>query len=255
MNRLAIHESAAADLSPTQLVDVAARSGFASIGLRVAHSAGAQRWWSKGAGSAELPSMVEHLLTRRVSVLDVGRVELGGGEGPESYRGVLDLSERFGARYVTAGGAPGGTPVGAVAEQFAALVADCDDYLLIPLLVAAPDTDVTNTAQALEIVRAVGGGVVITASVAQSALEIEAQVLDAGNHLGYLRLLAEELDAVDEDQVAGWLATVPVHIPIAVGSLTPGAPAGDLSERASRWSTLIDLMLEHPLARAARLER
>jgi sugar phosphate isomerase/epimerase len=256
MNRLAIHESAAAGLSPTQLVDVAQQSGFASVGLKVAHSAGADRWWSKGAGSAELPSMVEHLLTRRVSVLDVGRIELGGEQDAESYRGVLDLAERFGARYVTAGGVPDGMRISPVADQFAALVADSDDYLLIPLLVAAPGTDVASTAQALDIVRRVGGGVVITASTAQAALEIEEQVLEAGNHLGYLRLLAEELDAAGDDDLAGLLATVPVHVPIAVGSQSPGAePDADLAGRAARWAVLIDRMLEHPLARAARLEQ
>ena len=254
MNRLAIHESAAAGLSPTQLVDIAQSSGFDSVGLKVAHSAGADRWWSKGAGSAELPSMVEHLLTRRVSVLDVGRIELGGEQDAASYRAVLDLAERFGARYVTAGGVTSGAER-PVAEQFAELVADSVDYLLIPLLVAAPGTDVTSTAQALDVVRGVGGGVVITASTAQSALDIEDQVLEAGNHLGYLRLLAEELDDAGDDEFAGLLATVPAHVPIAVGSLTSPAATGDLESRASRWAVLIDRMLEHPLARAARLEQ
>ena len=84
-------------------------------------------------------------------------------------------------------------------EEFGQLVADCDDYQLIPLLVAAPGTSVTTTTQALEIVRVLGGAVVLTVSTSQSAFEIEAQVLEAGNHLGYLRLLAEELDAVTED--------------------------------------------------------
>ena len=104
MNRTVIQESAAAELSPTELVDLALQTGFDSIGLKVAHSRGADLWWRKGAGSAELGSMVEHLLTNRVSVLDVGRIELGGPPNDESYRGVLDLSSRLGARYVTAGG-------------------------------------------------------------------------------------------------------------------------------------------------------
>src|SRR6476469_285764 len=104
MNRTVIQESAAAELPPTALVDLALQTGFDSIGLKVAHSRGADLWWRKGAGSAELGSMVEHLLTNRVSVLDVGRIELGGQPNDESYRGVLDLSSRLGARYVTAGG-------------------------------------------------------------------------------------------------------------------------------------------------------
>ena len=82
-------------------------------------------------------------------------------------------------------------------------------------------------------------------------------MLEAGNHLGYLRLLAEELDAVKEDDVAGLLATVPVHVPVAVGSL-PDTSVADPTRPtwppgAHRWSELIDRMLEHPLARAHRL--
>jgi hypothetical protein len=252
MNRLAIHESAAADLSPTALVDVAAVTGFDSIGLKVAHSPGAERWWTKGAGSAELRSMVEHLLTNRVSVLDVGRVELGAATDQQSYRGVLDLASRFGSRYVTASGVPSGEQLTSVTEQFGALVADCDDYQLIPLLVPVPGTEVATIAAALDIVRSVGGAVVLTVSTSRSAFEIETEVLEAGNRLGYLRLLAQDLDEATEDGAAGLLATVPVHVPIAVGSLGDYA-AEDLAPRARRWSRLIDLMLEHPLAREHRL--
>lgn len=257
MNRTTIQESAAAELSPTALVDLAQQVGFDSIGLKVAHSRGADLWWRKGAGSAELGSMVEHLLVNRVSVLDVGRIELGGPPNDESYRGVLDLSSRLGARFVTAGGVGVESQVTGLQEEFRQLVDDCDDYQLIPLLVAAPGTGVTTTTQALEIVRDLGGAVVLTVSTGQSAYEIEAQVLEAGNHLGYLRLLAEELDAVTEANAAGLLATVPVHVPVAVGSLrdtSVGDPTkGDLATRAHRWSELIDRMLEHPLARAHRL--
>ena len=252
MNRLAIHESAAADLSPTELVDVAAVTGFDSVGLKVAHSPGADRWWTKGAGSAELRSMVEHLLTNRVSVLDVGRIELGAAADQESYRSVLDLASRFGARYVTASGVPTGEQLTSVSEQFGALVADCDDYQLIPLLVPVAGTEVTTTTAALDVVRAAGGGVVLTVSTSRSAFEIETEVLEAGNHLGYLRLLAQDLDAATEEDAAGLLATVPVHVPIAVGSVGDYS-ADDLQIRASGWSRLIDVMLEHPLARAHRL--
>lgn len=259
MNRLALHESAAPELSPTQLVDIALSTGFDSIGLKVAHSRGADLWWRKGAGSAELGTMVEHLLTNRVSVLDVGRIELGGPPDVESTRGVLDLSSRLGARFVTAGGVLSAKQLGSVADEFGQLVVDADDYQLVPLLIAQPGTAIATTADALGVVRAVGGAVVVTVSTSQTALEIEAQVLEAGTRLGYLRLLAEDLDGITEAEAAGLLATVPVHVPVAVGSLSQSDTAsadtasGDITARAQRWSQLIDRMLEHPLARASRL--
>lgn len=251
MNRLAIHESAAGELSPTELIGVAARAGFDSIGLRVSHSPGATRWWQKGAGAAELHAMVEGLLTRRISVLDVGRIDLGE-ESAESARNVLDLASRLGARHVTAAASPG-LGHSAAARLFGELVEQADAYQLVPLLIPQPGSAVDTEARALDIHREVGGAVLLNLSIADSAEDIEAQVLEAGNRLGYLRLLAEELDAGTEEATAGLLATVPAHVPIAVGTaVSPEAVPGELARRAERWALLIDRMLEHPRARQYR---
>ena len=252
MNRIALQESTAPGVAPHTLVDVAHRAGFDSIGLKVTHSAGADVWWHKGAGSSELQSVVEHLLTNRVSVLDVGRVELGGRPNDESYRKVLDLASRLGARFVTSSPVPLDAQQHPPADEFARLVRDCDDYMLVPLLLPAPGSGVPTHESALEIVRRVGGAVIVTATTDRSAFDIESQVLEAGNRLGYVRLLAEQLDATTEEESAGLLATVPVHVPIAVGSTSPG-DRHDLESRAHRWSVLADRMLEHPLARDRRL--
>jgi sugar phosphate isomerase/epimerase len=252
VNRIALQESTAPGVAPHTLVDIAHRAGFDSIGLKVTHSAGADAWWHKGAGSAELVSVVEHLLANRVSVLDVGRVELGGPPNDDSYRKVLDLASRLGARYVTASPVPTADELSPPADEFARLVQDCDDYLLVPLLLPAPGSSVPTDQQALEIVRRLGGAVIVTATTDRSAFEIESQVLEAGNRLGYVRLLADQLDGTSEEQSAGLLATVPVHVPIAVGLAGPG-DRHDLEARAHRWSVLVDRMLEHSLARDRRL--
>jgi sugar phosphate isomerase/epimerase len=252
VNRIALQESTAPGVAPHTLVDIAHRAGFDSIGLKVTHSAGADAWWHKGAGSAELVSVVEHLLANRVSVLVVGRVEFGGPPNDDSYRKVLDLASRLGARYVTASPVPTADELSPPADEFARLVQDCDDYLLVPLLLPAPGSSVPTDQQALEIVRRVGGAVIVTATTDRSAFEIESQVLEAGNRLGYVRLLADQLDGTSEEQSAGLLATVPVHVPIAVGLAGPG-DRHDLEARAHRWSVLVDRMLEHPLARDRRL--
>jgi sugar phosphate isomerase/epimerase len=252
VNRLALQESTAPGVAPHTLVDIAQRAGFDSIGLKVSHSAGADVWWHKGAGSTELAAVVEHLLRDRISVLDVGRVALGGRPNDDSYRTVLDLASRLGARYVTASPVAAAAQVSDPADEFARLVEDCDDYLLVPLLLPAAGSGVPSDADALEIVRRVGGAVIVTATTDRSAFEIESQVLEAGNRLGYVRMLAEQLDGTSEEQSAGLLATVPAHVPVAVGSVGPGARP-DLDTRAHRWSVLVDRMLEHPLARDRRL--
>ena len=113
----------------------------------------------------------------------------------------------------------------AFAELFAQLVADCDDYQLVPLLVPLPGTVVATTSEALDVVRVQGGGIVLNISANLSAFDIETQVLEAGNQLGYLRLHTEDLDGLTEDAAAGLLATVPVHVPIAVGSNSDTPPA------------------------------
>ena len=99
----------------------------------------------------------------------------------------------------------------------------------------------------------------IDVSTAQTAFEIESLVMDAGNHLGFLRVLATDLDAASDDAVVGLLATVPVHVPIAVGSAvrseSRGTSSGDLLDRARGWYRTIDIMLEHPRARAERKRR
>lgn len=249
MNRLALHESLA-DEAPSRLVDVAAAAGFTSIGLRVAHSPGAGRWWSKGAGALELHALIDRLLATRISVLDVGRIDLPP-DGDEDVRLVLDLAGRLGARHVTVGLREG--PESAT-EAFGHLVQEADNYQVVPLLAPHPSAAWLTDEAATALTRTTGGGLVLALSTSESFIDIDTRVTAAGNRLGYVRLLAEELDAAAEDAVAGLLATVPAHVPIAVGAGAADS-GGELVERARRWSRLIDRMLEHPRARHERETR
>lgn len=204
--------------------------------------------------------MVDRLLATRISVLDVGRIDLGD-ETAESSRNVLDLASRLGAHHVTAA-VPPGLGHGAAARLFGLLVMQADAYALVPLLVPQPGSTVDTDASALHINREVGGAVVLNISISQAAADIEGQVIEAGNRLGYLRLHADELDRATEEETAGLLATVPAHVPIAVGAapqsdaelqVSESVPdTTDLDARAIRWALLIDRMLEHPRARAER---
>ena len=245
-----MHESAAQALDPAGLVALAKDAGFDSVGLRVAHTSRADHW-VKGAAAPDLLEMIDRLLALRVSVLDVGRIELGADDEP-AQRGVLDLAGRLGARYVTVSAAAG-VRSDEIAEQFAGLVARADAYQLVPLWAVRPDTAIGTTAAALAVNRRVGGGTVLDVDVTVPAGEIDEAVVDAGNRLGYLRLHAEQLDELAEDSAASLLATVPVHVPIAVGTAESAPPSAGLDGRARRWVPLIDAMLEHPRSREHRL--
>lgn len=171
----------------------------------------------------------------------------------ESYRGVLDLGTRLGAHFVTAGAVPSSRQATAVPDLFGQLVEDCDAYQLIRCWCRNRTPASGPPARRWTSSGGSACGVMINLSTGQSAVEIESLVIQAGIHLGYLRLLATDLDEATDDAVAGLMATVPVHVPIAVGSAHPsGAESGDLLDRARRWYRRIDAMLEHPRARAER---
>jgi hypothetical protein len=125
-------------------------------------------------------------------VLDVGRVELGDLHDAvattESYRGVLDPGTRLGAHFVTAASLPAEQQVTDVADLFGRLVQDCDAYQLVPLLVPQPDTSVATLGDAFGHPPA---------------------GRRRDEHLGYLRVLATDLDAADDAafrQRRGWFA-------------------------------------------------
>ena len=87
--------------------------------------------------------MISHLLTSRISVLDVGRVELGG-DG--SQRTVLDLAERLGARYVTAGADVDGSEPAELEDRWTSLLTESENYQVLPLLVPVPGTAIATAA-------------------------------------------------------------------------------------------------------------
>ncbi len=105
MNRLALHASTGTGLSLAELIEVASEAQFDSVGLRVAGGQAASDTSRARVDSAELVDGIDKLLTTRVSALDVGRVDLGGGGdvGVVQADRVLDFAVRLGARWATAG--------------------------------------------------------------------------------------------------------------------------------------------------------
>jgi hypothetical protein len=248
VNRIALHQSTVHPLDPVHLVDVAAQAGLDSIGLRVAASDEVGHWWAKGLGSAMLRDLVAALLDSRVTVLDVGRVELGpelhSVDYAHPYLRALELGARLGAQFVTARA----TAQPDQRAHFAALAELAHRYGLRPLLHAVPGTAAPTLDDALEIVGTTGGGVVLDAlsQAGPTADDVEQTVVELGDRLGYVRLLVDELER--GAAAPGLLATLPPQVPVAIGTDEPGHVDANQVERLRAVLRTVDLLLRHPRA-------
>jgi hypothetical protein len=250
VNRVALHHSTVLPLSPVELVALAREAGYESIGIRVASADEAEPWWQRGIGSPMLPTLVDALLESRVTVLDVGRVELGpelhSVDYAHPYLRALELGARLGAQFVTARATAGPGQ----REHFAALAELAHRFGLRPLLHAVPGTGAPTLHHALDVVGSSGGGVVLDV-LSQAGLTAEAvdqTVVELGDRLGYVRLLVDELERGAPP--AGLLATLPPQVPVAIGTDRPGHLDGDHVERLRAVLRTVDGLLRHPRAAA-----
>jgi hypothetical protein len=248
VNRVALHHSTVLPLSPVELVAVAREAGYDSIGLRVASADEAEPWWQLGIGSPMLPTLVDALLASRVTVLDVGRVELGpelhSVDYAHPYLRALELGARLGAQFVTARATAGPGR----REHFAALADLAHRYGLRALLHAVPGTGVPTLDQALDVVGTSGGGVVldVLSQGGPTADTVDQTVVELGDRLGYVRLLVEELERGAPPP--GLLATLPPQVPLAIGTDHPGRLDRDHAARLRAVLDTVDRLLRHPRA-------
>jgi hypothetical protein len=252
VNRIALHHSTVLPLSPVDLVAVARKAGFDSIGLRVASADEADPWWQRGIGSPMLPALVGALLESRVTVLDVGRVELGpelhNVDYTHPYLRALELGARLGAQFVTARATAGPRQ----RDHFAALAELAHRYGLRPLLHAVPGTGAPTLHHALDVVGTSGGGVVldVLSQAGLTADAVDQTVVELGDRLGYVRLLVDELE--HGAPPPGLLATLPPQVPLAIGTDAPGhLVSGDRVERLRAVLGTVDHLLRHPRAAAS----
>ena len=256
-NRLAVHQSL---VHPHDVLDLTAAlpgTGWHSVGLHVGGTAEAEPWWHGGAGERNLARLVTLLLETRVTVLDVGRVQLGTAlprDDVHAHHGrVLDLGARFGARYVTAR-LTADLPPAQRADVFGQLADQARPYRLVPLLAPVPADRPDLVDDAVALVPPSGGGVVLDVPVGSCTPgEVEAVVDTLGDTLGYVRLSARQVLAAGDD-AAGPLATLPPHVPVALGGDdSAGLVRDDVAARLTDLHGRVDALLEHPRARARRL--
>ncbi|WP_116450533.1 hypothetical protein [Blastococcus litoris] len=261
MNRLSVHQSLVHPLTPLEMIDELVASGWDSMGLHVAAVPETEPWWSGGAGTQLLAATIDRLLESRVTVLDVGRVVLSGHlERDDVHRAhgrVLDFGARLGAEFVTARfpDQPGSGPasVGPRAAAFAELAELARPFRIRPLLSALPVDRPDLLEEAVTVVGTSGGGVVLDVPVLGVDEEtVSAAVTDLWEHLGYVRVDARALERAGEE-AAGQLAVLPPQVPVVIGGDDGlGLLDHDRRERLTRLRVLVDRMLEHPRARAAR---
>jgi len=266
---VAVHQSVLGSSDPVAAVLAARAAGIDAIGLHVASVADAERAWGGGAGTPLLAGLVDALLVSRVTVLDVGRIDLtvaaddaADPQGPRHR--VLDLAARLGAQFVTvrAAAGPAGRESG-TADAFAALVTQARAFRVRPLLVPAAGTAVPDVRTALAVVSDGRGGVVLDVRPATDDVdEIADLVVEAGDALGYVRVPAADLRP-DMGPATSLLATVPPQVPVVVGTLgeAPSTPEpADPRDPAARVRDVavlaahragIDRLLVHPRAVAA----
>jgi hypothetical protein len=256
-----VHQSLVHPLTPPEAIDELAASGWDSIGLHVGAVAETEPWWSGGAGTRLLAATIDRLLETRVTVLDVGRVVLGGHLGRDDvhrdHGRVLDFGARLGAQFVTARftDRPDGRPRSRDerVEIFAGLVGQARPFRIRPLLSSVPAGRPDLLDEAVAVVGAAGGGIVLDVPVVGVDEEaVSSAVTDLWEHLGYVRVDARALER-SGSAAAGQLAVLPPHVPVVIGGDDGlGLLDRDRRERLARLRLLVDRMLEHPRARAAR---
>lgn len=264
MNRLAVHQSLVHPLDPLQLTDLLQASGWDSMGLHIGAVAETQHWWEGGAGEHLLLATVERLLETRVTMLDVGRIvltpPLDRDDFHRAHGRVLEFGGRLGAQFVTARfpteAGPTGRDEKERADLFARLAEQARPYRLRPLLASVPADRLDLVEDAVRVVAPTGGGVVLDVPVEGADPDDVAEALvELWEHLGYVRVDARALERVG-DAAAGQLAELPPHVPVVLGGDDGlGLIDRDRLDRLVRLRRLVDGMLEHPRARAAREAR
>lgn len=262
VNRLAVHQSLVHPRDALELAGLLPGTGWHSLGLHVGAAEEVEQWWTGGAGQRNLAGLVELLLRNRVTVLDVGRVQLDrdppARDASDEQTRVLDLGARFGAQYVTVRfGVPDGGPELGLTERtdlFGRLAERARPYRLRPLLAPVPVDRPDLLEETVAVVGPSRGGLVLDIPVATATAEqVEDAVVSVWEHLGYVRLSARQTEEAGETS-AGLLATLPPHVPVALGGDdSRGLLADQPAERLRRLHATVDRMLEHPVARAERL--
>lgn len=148
------------DISPPELVTIAAEAGFDGVGLRVVAATPGEEPWPMAVGSPMLEETIRRLDDTGVRALAVEVVRIGPETRREDYELALEVGARLGASYVMVN--CDDPDIERTCETFAALTADAKPYGLRPLIEPIIYTQVSNLDEAVYIAeRSDGGGILL----------------------------------------------------------------------------------------------
>jgi len=150
------------ELSPPELVEVAADAGFSQVSMRLAPASASERQHPMLGGQPMMRETLARLRDRGVRVHDVELARLAAATAPHTLEPLVAAAAELGARHLLVAGDDGDE--GAMAERFAQLCALGARYGLGMGLEFMPWRGIRSLASALRVVAAAGaGGVVVDA--------------------------------------------------------------------------------------------
>lgn len=138
------------DVPPLELVELAARAGFASIGLRTSPASPGSVVYPLRTAS-EQAAMRQRLADNGMSVLEVEMVPLSEATRVADYRPMLETGAAIGASRLTVGG--DSADFSAVAEKLAAMCELAQPYGIAVDLEFMPFRPVQSLAHAVDVVK------------------------------------------------------------------------------------------------------
>jgi sugar phosphate isomerase/epimerase len=144
-------------VSPPELVTVAAKAGFSTVGLRISPATDGERPWPVSPGSPMLAETVRRCADTGITVLDVEAVRLGA-RIPD-YAPVLEAAASLGARYVNA--ICDDPDLSRLSDEFARLVEAAASYGIRAVVEFMAYRSVRTLRDAVAIAAGSGGGGVL----------------------------------------------------------------------------------------------
>jgi sugar phosphate isomerase/epimerase len=153
------------DLSPPDLLAVAATAGFDTVGLRISPAGPQDMPFPLVTDASLLRQTRRQMRATGVRVLDVDVARLGTGTTIGALAPVIDTAGKLGARFIVV--SSDDPDHDRLADEFARLCAEAAPAALRPVLEFMPYSSVRTLADAVRVVAASGGGVLVDALHAQ----------------------------------------------------------------------------------------